>query len=67
MKNREDIVFERTSDTEQKIHEPCAFMSPVLIPSSTNGRVDSFAHLQHTRIAVTFARWNLLMPAAKKK
>ena len=43
------------------------FMSPLLIPSSTNRRVDSFAHLQHTRIAVTFARWNLLLPATKKK
>ena len=42
-------------------------MSPALILSLTNRRVDSFAHLQHTRIAVTFARWNLLLPAAKKK
>ena len=33
----------------------------------TRRRVDSFAHLQHTRMAVTFARSNLLLPAAKKK
>ena len=60
MQNREWIVFERTSDTEQRIHEP--FVSHVLIPSSTNR-----PHRRHARIAVAFSRWNFLLPAAKKK
>ena len=67
MKNREGIVFERTIDPTENPRAVCVFKSPVFIPSSTNRRVDSFAHLQHTHLAVTFARWNLLLPAAKKK
>ena len=57
MKNRECIVFERTRDTEQKIHEPCASLcdNPVFNQSSVgfsgNIRVS----------AVAFGRWNLLL------
>ena len=44
MKNTECIVFERTRDTEPKNPRAvCVFVSPVLIPSSTNRRVDLFA------------------------
>ena len=45
MQNRECIIFGRTRDIEQRIQDPCAcvFVSPVLIPSPTNRRVDSFA------------------------
>ena len=42
MQDRECFVFERTGDTDQRIHESCVFVSPVLIPSSTNRRVDHF-------------------------
>ena len=44
MQDRECIVFERTRDTGQRIHARavCVFVSPVLIPSSTNRRVDRF-------------------------
>ena len=31
MQDREGIVFERTRDTDQRIHEPCVFVSPGLI------------------------------------
>ena len=42
MQNRKCIVFERRRDTGQRIHV-CVFVSPVLILSSTNSRVDSSA------------------------
>ena len=42
MQNRKCIVFERRRDTGQRIHV-CVFVSPVLILSSTNRRVDSSA------------------------
>ena len=41
------------------------FVSSLLIPSSTNRRMDLFASV--TRTAVAFARWDILIPAAKKK
>ena len=59
MQNRECIVFERTRDTGQRIHV-CVFVSPVLILSSTNRR-RGWIHLQHTRVAVAFARWSFLL------
>ena len=44
MKNTECIVFERTPDTEpENPRNVCVFVSSVLIPSSINRWVDSFA------------------------
>ena len=40
---RECNVFERTRNTEENSRAVCVFVSPLLIPSVTNRRVDSFA------------------------
>ena len=64
MQDREYIVFERTRGTDQGIHEPChVFVSPVLIPSSTNRWVDP-SH--PTRYLSHLPRWNFLLHATKK-
>ena len=57
----EQVIQSRKSTSCVRVYESRAY------PVFNHRRVDSFAHLQHTRIAVTFARWNLLLPAAKKK
>ena len=58
MQKRECIAFERTRDTDQRLHEPCACLSPVLIPSSTNRRMDIYLHS---------TRYKFFLSAAKKK
>ena len=63
MQDRECIVFERTRDTEQRIHEPCACLSSVFILSSTNHHVDLFATYTY---GCAFNCWNFLSPAARK-
>ena len=52
MQDRECIVFERTRDTDQRIHEPCQ-------EPSSGESFPSYA------ISVAFARWNLLHGAKK--
>ena len=67
IQNRERIVFERTRDTEQRNHKPCACLW-----DSCSSRLQSIVgwinltHLHHTRTAGAFARWNFLLPAAEK-
>ena len=56
MQNRQRIVFERIRDTEQRIHKPCACL---WVPCSSRLQpIVGWIHLQHTRIAVAFARRN---------
>ena len=63
MQNRKCIVFERTRDTDSTSHlhvwESRAYY---VFNQSSNGY--SFASKE---IAFAFARWNFLLPAAKKK
>ena len=65
MQDRECFVFERTGDTDQRIHESCVFVSacefahPVFNQSS-GGSFPSYA------VSIAFARWNFLLHAAKK-
>ena len=61
---RECIVFERTRETEQRIHKPwaCLWVSC----SSRLQPIVEWIHLRHTRMAAAFARWNFLLPVAKK-
>ena len=64
MQNLECIVFERTRDTEQRIHEQCACL---WVPCSSRLQpVVAWNHLHHTRMVTAFARWNFLLPVAKK-
>ena len=59
MQNRECIVFKRTRDTQQRIHESCACLwMPGLFRLQP---VVGWIHLYHTRTAVAFARWNFLL------
>ena len=63
MQDREYIVFERTSDTDQRLHESCACFESRAHPvfnQSSGGSFPSYA------ISVAFARWNFLLHAAKK-
>ena len=56
MENRECIVFERTRDTEQRIHEPCACL---WVPYSSRLQpIVGWIHLPPVHIAVAFAGWN---------
>ena len=62
MQDRECFVFERTGDTDQRIHESCVCESrahPVFNQSS-GGSFPSYA------VSIAFARWNFLLHAAKK-
>ena len=64
MQDRECIVFERTPDTYQRYPRAvCVFVSPVLIPSSTNRRVD---HFHPTRYLSHLPAGSFLLHAAKK-
>ena len=67
IQNRERIVFERTRDTEQRNHKPCACLwdSCSSLLQSIVGWIN-LTHLHHTRTAGTFARWNFLWPTAEK-
>ena len=65
MQNLECIVFERTRDTEQRIHEPCVRVCESRFPSRLQPIVE-WIYLQHTRMAAVFARRNFLLPVAKK-
>ena len=59
MQNRKCIVFKRTRDTQQRIHESCACLwMPGLFRLQP---VVGWIHLYHTRTAVAFARWNFLL------
>ena len=63
MPDRECIVFERTRDTEQRIHERvrvCESRAHPVFNQSPGGSFPSCA------ISVAFARLNFLLHAAKK-
>ena len=64
MQNRECIVFERTRDTEQRIHKPCAYL---WVPcSSCLQLIITWIYLQLTRMAVHLTAGIFLSPAARK-
>ena len=65
MQDRECIAFERTSDTDQRIHEPCVWVCeshahPVFNQSS-GGSFSSYT------ISVAFAHWKFVLLHATKK
>ena len=57
MQSRECIVSERTRDTEQRFHEPCACL---WVPCSSRLAFAAYAYGR------AFARWNFLLHAAKQ-
>jgi len=63
MQNRECIVFERTRDTESTRRvRVCESRAHPVFNQSSSG----FISIIYTRMAAAFARWNFLLPVAKK-
>ena len=66
-KNVKPVCYELIQSEESNLnycHEPCACLC---VPCSSRLQpIVSWIHLHHTRIDVSFARWNFLSPAAKE-
>ena len=63
MQNRECVIFERTRNTDERIHKPCAWSRAYPVFNQSSG---GYSFVPHA-VADAIARWNFLLSTAKKK